>query len=233
MPRLKQAQRWILNHILQQLSLTRPRTAFVRAIPSSATPLFMRGWRGCQFRPHDFFPSIHFRRVKGVFRAMGYSEAVATTLALLYRADEEAVNLTCKLFHRTGRADVAAGAPTARLSLTCSVAASTAAEQIATKLGYGYTRYADDMSFSSPSVGLREVGTLLRRVRFIVSDEGFVLHPDKLRVMHRSQRQEVTGLVVNQRPAVSRRTLKRFRALLYQIEKDGPEGKCWALPAMS
>jgi hypothetical protein len=40
-------------------------------------------------------------------------------------------------------------------------------------------------------------------------------------------RQEVTGVIVNQRPGVDRRTLRKFRALLFQIEKDGPQGKSW------
>jgi hypothetical protein len=46
-------------------------------------------------------------------------------------------------------------------------------------------------------------------------------------VMRRHRRQEVTGLVVNDRVAVPRDTLRRFRALLHQIEATGPEGKSW------
>ncbi|MEO0560351.1 MAG: RNA-directed DNA polymerase, partial [Bacteroidota bacterium] len=61
----------------------------------------------------------------------------------------------------------------------------------------------------------------------IVADEDFVLHPDKLRVMRRGVRQEVTGLVVNDKLSLSRRQMRRFRATLYQIEKDGPKGKTW------
>jgi hypothetical protein len=46
-------------------------------------------------------------------------------------------------------------------------------------------------------------------------------------VWRRGRRQEVTGLVVNQRVNVSRLLLRRFRATLFQIERDGPEGKHW------
>jgi RNA-directed DNA polymerase len=45
--------------------------------------------------------------------------------------------------------------------------------------------------------------------------------------MRKGRRQEVTGIVVNEKLNVDRATLKRFRALLFQIEKDGPEGKHW------
>jgi RNA-directed DNA polymerase len=61
----------------------------------------------------------------------------------------------------------------------------------------------------------------------VTAAEGFAVHPDKVRVVRRGRRQEVTGVVVNDRPGVPRDELRRFRALLYQIEKDGPAGKTW------
>lgn len=64
-------------------------------------------------------------------------------------------------------------------------------------------------------------------VQAIVKEEGFVLHPDKTRIMHKGHKQEVTGLVVNDRLSVDRKTLRRFRALLKHIEHDGPAGKSW------
>ncbi len=53
------------------------------------------------------------------------------------------------------------------------------------------------------------------------------MHPDKTRVMRRGRRQEVTGVVVNDKPAVARKELRKFRAVLFQIERDGPTGKRW------
>ena len=46
-------------------------------------------------------------------------------------------------------------------------------------------------------------------------------------MLRSSRRQEVTGLVVNEKVSVPRSTLRRFRAVLFQIEKDGPAGKKW------
>ena len=61
----------------------------------------------------------------------------------------------------------------------------------------------------------------------VAHDEGFVIHPDKISVQRRGRRQEVTGIVVNERPAVPRVELRKFRALLHHLEKDGPDGKTW------
>jgi len=45
--------------------------------------------------------------------------------------------------------------------------------------------------------------------------------------VRRARRQEVTGVVVNEKPGIPRDELRRFRALLHHIEKDGPAGKTW------
>jgi RNA-directed DNA polymerase len=61
----------------------------------------------------------------------------------------------------------------------------------------------------------------------IIAHQGFTVRPGETRVLRRSRRQDVTGVVVNSKPNVSRRELKRFRATLHQVEKDGPAGKRW------
>ena len=66
----------------------------------------------------------------------------------------------------------------------------------------------------------------------IITDEGFTIHPDKTRAMRKNGRQEVTGIVVNEKLSIDRKTLKRFRALLFQIEKDGPTDKKWGAGAL-
>ena len=98
--------------------------------------------------------------------------------------------------------------------------------RIAEEMGFVYTRYADDLTFSSANRGAN-VGRLIRRVRFVVSREDFKVHPNKTRVFRTGRRMEVTGLTVNEKINVSRKELRRFRAALHQIERDGPEGKTW------
>ena len=98
---------------------------------------------------------------------------------------------------------------------------------VAKQLGFRSTRYADDLTFSASGESAANVGKILRRVRYVVEKEDLRVHPDKTRVWRKGRRQEVTGLVVNKKVSVSRQLLRRFRATLFQIEQDGPEGKRW------
>lgn len=98
---------------------------------------------------------------------------------------------------------------------------------MAEKLGFTYTRYADDLTFSASGDRLRHICNILKRTESIVTHEGFAINQQKTRILRKSRQQEVTGVVVNDKPNVDKKTLKQFRATLYQIEKDGPEGKHW------
>ena len=96
---------------------------------------------------------------------------------------------------------------------------------ICAKLGWTYTRYADDMSFSGGDEQVPKVGYLLARVRHILQDEGFQLNAKKTRVLYPSAAQTVTGIVVNRRPAVRRRVARRVRAILHHAAREGLEAQ--------
>jgi len=98
---------------------------------------------------------------------------------------------------------------------------------LAKKNGFNYSRYADDLSFSAKGAATENLTKLLWAVRKVSTSEGFVLHPEKLRIMRKGARQEVTGLVVNEQLGISRKHLRKFRALLHQIKQTGWEGKKW------
>jgi retron-type reverse transcriptase len=178
----------------------------------------------------DFFPTITFRRIRGVFRKLGYAEQVATILALLCSEPHtDTVQLDGRTYHvARGERFLPQGAPTspAITNLLCR-RLDARLFRVAEQLGFRYTRYADDLTFSASGESAANVGRILRRVRWVVEQEDLHVHPDKTRVWRRGRRQEVTGLVVNQRVNVSRKLLRRFRATLFQIERDGPEGKRW------
>jgi retron-type reverse transcriptase len=91
---------------------------------------------------------------------------------------------------------------------------------IATKLGFRYTRYADDLTFSAESDD-GQVGYLLARVRHITQDEGFAVNESKTRVLRPGDRQSVTGIVVNERPGVPRPVVRRLRAILHRAQREG------------
>ena len=229
--RLKQAQHWILEHILERLPLVDSAHGFRqgRSIVSNAQP-HVGAAVVVNVDLRDFFPTVTYRRVKGMFRRLGYGEETATLLALLCTEPEtlEAALDGVTYYVARGARRLPQGAPTSpaitnvlcrRLDLRLS--------GFARKHGLTYTRYADDLTISSKQDQTELVGSILAVLHKVAAAEGFVVHPDKVAVRRRGRRQEVTGLVVNERLGVDRRTLRRFRALLFQIETDGPEGKRW------
>ena len=229
MERLKRAQHWILEQLLTGQWLHDAAHGFRkdRSIVSNARP-HVGAEVVINLDLKDFFPTVTYKRVKGLFRSLGFSESVATICALLCTEPREvAVDLDGERYHvaMTERF-LPQGAPTspAITNLLCR-GLDARLSRIGEKLGYRYTRYADDLTFS----GSREAnpGRLMRRIHWVVADEGFTVHPEKTRVFRNSRRQEVTGVVVNQTCTVSRATLKQFRAVLFQLEKDGPAGKAW------
>ncbi len=231
MPRLKRAQYWVLDNLLAKAAIHPAAHGFVagRSIVSNAAPHVGQAVV-INLDLKDFFPSIGLPRIKGVFRTLGLSEQVATVLALLCtEAPTEQVSVDGEnFFVATGQRVLPQGAPTspALTNILCR-RLDARLQACAAKLGFQYTRYADDLTFSGDPAAAKLAGKLLWRAKQIVIDEGFTPHPQKQQVMRASQHQEVTGIVVNKRPTVQRETLKRFRATLFQVEKDGPEGKHW------
>ncbi|BAY46068.1 RNA-directed DNA polymerase [Scytonema sp. HK-05] len=165
----------------------------------------------------DFFPSISYRRVKGLFKSFGYSESASTIFGLL-----------CTVTFVNHRSYLPQGAPTSPMitNLICR-RLDRRLTQMGERFGFRYTRYADDLTFSASNESLCNICNILRQTESIVRHEGFEINKDKTRILRKCNRLEVTGIVVNSKLSISRQKLKRFRATLYQIEKDGLEGKHW------
>jgi len=62
---------------------------------------------------------------------------------------------------------------------------------------------------------------MMSRVRAIVRDEGFTINEAKGRVQRAARRQQVTGIVVNDKPGVPRSELRRLRAILHGAKTTG------------
>lgn len=168
----------------------------------------------------DFFPTINFGRVRGLFMSVPYKRnpAVATTLA----------RICCF------EGALPQGAPTspAVSNMICAKMDSQLTK-LASKYRISYTRYADDISFSSSRRvfprGLayheaEETGAQLKvgsELESIVVANGFKINPDKVRLHHRDRRQQVTGLTVNVRPNVNRQLVHQVRAMLHSWRTRG------------
>jgi retron-type reverse transcriptase len=231
MPRLKAAQYWVLHNVLNKLSHHDAAHGFVqqRSILTNAKQHLQKEVV-VNIDLKDFFPSIHFKRVKGLFHKLGYSEKIATIFSLLCTEPEtEEVELDGKTYYvAKGPRVLPQGAPTspAITNLLC-FKLDCRLRGVAKTMGFTFTRYADDITFSGDKEAAEKVQHLLWRLHRIVKDEGFTIHPKKIKVMRKGARQEVTGIVVNKQPGINRSTLHRFRSLLNKIAKEGLEGKKW------
>ncbi|PRP89919.1 reverse transcriptase [Enhygromyxa salina] len=171
----------------------------------------------------EFFPSIHYWRVRGLFFSLGYGEEVAWALAALCTRRP--------VIDPEGERRVAwpgllpQGAPTspALANLVCR-RLDARLSGFAAKIGARYTRYADDLSFSIHDPGRAqglEVGRVLWWIDQILQQEGFAEHPGKRQVLRPHRRQLVTGIVVNDHPTVPRDARRRFRAILHNVARRG------------
>ena len=230
MPKLKAVQRWILDMILSKIEINECAHGFVpdRSIVSNAQP-HVGAKVVINMDLENFFPSIHVKRIKGVFRSIGFSESVSTVLSMICSESETTeLELDQQAYYvARGRRFLPQGAPTspAITNLICR-GLDVRLLKIAERLGFVYTRYADDITFSSLDPKA-DVGRAIRQIKYVIADEDFAVHPDKTRILRTGRRMEVTGLTVNEKVNVSRKQIKKFRATLFQIEKDGPGGKSW------
>jgi retron-type reverse transcriptase len=231
MPRLRATQDWILAHVLAKVPTHAAAHGFVpgRSTVSNAVPhLQALAVVNCDLR--DFFPTIHVHRVRGCFQELGYSPAAATILALLCtEAPRRLVEYAGRPLHvATGPRCLPQGAPTSpALSNLIARRLDARCLGLARKLGFTYSRYADDLSFSTTEPdALARIGYLLARIRHIARDEGFAVNEKKTRVLRPSSSQRVTGIVVNgAEPRIPRATVRRLRAILHQAEKTGIEAQ--------
>ncbi len=237
-PRLKLLQRRILVEVLNAVP------------PHAAAHGFVRG-RGIQSfaAPHaeqavvlkmdlsDFFPSFSVARIQAFFRTAGYPEPVAdllggicTTAAPVavwgeHRDGISAAQLAAarELYRRR---HLPQGAPTSpELANICAYRLDCRLAGLARAAGATYTRYADDLAFSGDEKFERCCERFSSHVAAILLEEGFQPHYRKTRIMRRSVRQQLAGLVVNQRINVARRDFDLLKAILTNCIRLSPESQ--------
>ena len=185
----------------------------------------------------NFFGSIHFGRVYGMFQhpPFNYPKEVATVLAKICCHDNQ----------------LPQGAPTSPViaNLICR---RMDHELMALCKGarVSYTRYADDLTFSTNLKCLPEViGTIIKGtpeikgqfvpsipLQQVIENNDFRINPTKSRYALPENRQTVTGIVTNDGINIDRRFIRRTRAMLHAWEKFGRQAaaaehyKKYALP---
>ena len=222
---LAAAQHWILTRVLNLVPVHENAHGFItqRSVVTNAVP-HVNSAIVINADLKDFFPSITFARVDGLFRSLGYSPAVAAIFALLCtECPRQTVQMHgTTYFAATGPRALPQGACTSpAISNRITHKLDRRMSAMAAKLEYRYTRYADDITWSTSDESAVAVGYVLARIRHIAEDEGFELNHAKTRVQRRSQQQSVTGVVVNDQLGVARETVRTIRAILHNAERTG------------
>jgi retron-type reverse transcriptase len=223
MPLLRRAQEYLLEQILERVPAHEVAHGFTkdRSILTNAAPHVSKAFV-VNLDVKDFFPSITFGRVKGLFSELGYSEQVATLMSLICTEPPRiAAEVEGRRYYvAMGQRSLPQGACTspAITNILCR-RLDRRLSGLAQRMAVAYTRYADDLTFSGDDPAI--AGWLLKCVRSVLRDEGFEEHPQKTRVMRRGRRQEVTGLNVNDKPSISRRSRRELRAILHNAARHG------------
>ncbi len=158
----------------------------------------------------DFFTSITANMVEHNLVKLGIAPLVARDIASICTYpmvnDHHVVNV------------VPQGAPTSPvISNICAMTLDNRLSGLARRFHLIYTRYADDITFSSNHNVYQKDGAFMEELNRIIAECHFTINPKKTRLQKRGSRQEVTGLTVGQKTNVSRKYIKNLRALIHKI----------------
>lgn len=178
----------------------------------------------------NFYRRIRFARIVAIYRALGYSREIGIWLARLTTS-----GIPSDLNPPVGDAranweylprHLPQGAPTSPyLANLCAFGLDVRLSGLANRFGAIYTRYADDLTFSGDDEFSTALPIFLQLLRQIVSDEKFMINRKKTRILRPSDRQMVTGVVVNETPNPSRPEFDRLKAILHNCKVHGPSSQ--------
>lgn len=208
-----------LNYILQSVYHPKPSAhgfSLARSVRTNAEPHVGKKWI-FNVDLRDFFHWINFGRVRGMFMGPPYHvpQKPATILA----------HLCCHHGH------LPQGAPTSPIvsNMICAQMDSHL-QTLAQSNQATYTRYADDITFSTtrrnfpaPIATFDPLGQIQPgdALTSIIEKNGFSINSDKIWLSGRHRRQVVTGITVNDFPNVPRRHLNQIRAMLHAWKTYG------------
>jgi len=224
---LKAIQRKILSELLDKTIVSPMAHGFVKArsIVTNAKQHVGREFL-LRLDLKDFFPSITFKRARGMFISLGYSFAVASVLGLLCTEyDREPFDRDGTIYYVSiGKRHLVQGAPTSpTLSNLSAYHLDHRLNGLAKKRNFTYTRYADDLTFSGNS--LDDTLRILDIAQRIIPEEGFIVNTKKTHIFRQSSRQMVTGIVVNQQTSTPRQLRRKVRAILHNAKQTGLEAQ--------
>lgn len=213
-PKLKRIQSILLRHILNAFPVSQYATAYKEGtqLMDNAVPHVGKRYL-LKLDITDFFGSIRFDQVyRAAFNANYFPKQIGLMLT----------RLCC-------RQDVLPqGAPTSpALSNLVMKNFDNNMGAWCVKRGISYTRYCDDMTFSSD----KPLYHVYEKAKAMLEEMGFRLNEKKTRFVTNTNRQSVTGLTVNEKVSVSREYKRNLRQELYYLLRfgDGSVSRCQCL----
>lgn len=173
----------------------------------------------------NFFPSIHKARIEKrlqlpPFNLNGQKSEIATMISRL--TTKKVVETSNEGQAERKYAVLPQGAPTSPvISNAICEKLDRRLLGLAKRFNAKYTRYADDITFSSMHNIYQDNGEFLQELERIIKDQNFSINTKKTRLQKKGYKQEVTGVIVNEKTNVPKKYIKQLRAMLYAIEKHG------------
>ncbi|MBR6262567.1 MAG: RNA-directed DNA polymerase [Prevotella sp.] len=165
----------------------------------------------------NFFPSIEQPRVWKRFqlKPFNFKQPIANLLAGLCCIKEKHDDGTFKYV-------VPQGAPTSPLitNAICDTL-DRRLNGLARRFNLHYSRYADDITFSSMRNVFKAGGDFRMELKRIIEGQNFKMNEAKTRLQKKGERQEVTGLTVSNKVNTSSAYVAEIRNILHIWEKFG------------
>ena len=199
---MKAVQSWILRNILDGLRVSNVCKGFEKdvSILENAKP-HKDANAVLNIDLEDFFPTVKSAWVCNVFKSVGYGARISGILTSL-----------C-----TFAGALPQGGPCSpKLANLTSLRLDIRIQGYVGRMGVIFTRYADDLTFSSYSS--KQVTRAYRKVKEIIESEGFQVNERKTRVAGLSRARRVTGLVVGDgRVRIGRKRLRVVRSKINHL----------------
>lgn len=178
----------------------------------------------------DFFPSIEAGRIWGRLQHPPFNlneksgrKELANIITWLCCHEMEVERLNENLeWKKVNRSVLPQGAPTSpTLTNIICQQLDFYLFAVAKRFGLKYSRYADDITFSSMHNVFQKDSDFLKELRRVIAEQHFHIKESKTRLQKEGYRQEVTGLLVNKKANVQKRYVKELRMWLYFWEQYG------------
>lgn len=223
---LKAAQKQILEQILQKAEISDISHGFIksRSVLTGAKAHHTSPDVLINIDLENFFPTITFERVRGLYQSFGYSGYIASLLAMICTYCERMpLELKGEIkYIKTSDRILPQGSPAS--PMITNIICRNMDKRIyglCQKLGITYTRYADDMSFSyTGDTENLAIGSFLNSINKIIEAEGFHMKQEKTHILRSNNRQYITGIVINNEEiGVPKKWVKILKASIHNAEK--------------